>query len=214
MFVAATALLAAGSTRPAAASCAAPISITDALAHADIVVVGTVTATRSHDRIATVTVEETWKGAVGTTFEVFGGPDRDNEATSVDRTYQVGQRYLLFASEPAAHGNAAIFGGRYEDNSCSTTQIWDPALAQYRPATAVTAPASTRRHDQSGVVGQCGPRRNAVAVGRGRSRRRVLCRAARAATAPPPRDHRLSAPLPWPPRRVRLHTWPPPHQRQ
>lgn len=128
-------LVLAGSSR-ASASCMPPTDVPTAISQSDIAVVGTVTSTRSRDRIATVRVEELWKGDVGGVFEVFGGPSEDNMATSVDRVYEVGGRYLLFALEPAAHGYQAAFGGRYEDSGCSTTQAWNAELAQFRPATA------------------------------------------------------------------------------
>lgn len=147
-----TALVLAGSDL-AGASCMPPADVPTAISQSDIVVVGTVTSARSQDRVATVRVEERWKGDVGPTFEVFGGPAVDGMATSVDRTYEVGGRYLLFAREPAAHGDPATFGGRYEDSGCSTTQAWTDALAQFRPATATiigdnadgVPPASTPR---------------------------------------------------------------------
>lgn len=129
------ALALAGSDR-AGASCMPPADVPTAITQSDIVVVGTVTSARSQDRVATVHVEELWKGDVNASFEVFGGPAADGMATSVDRTYEVGGRYLLFAREPAAHGDTPTFGGRYEDSGCSTTQAWSDALAQYRPATA------------------------------------------------------------------------------
>jgi hypothetical protein len=125
-----------GGSEPAGASCAPPVGIAAGIAQADVVVVGTVASARSGNRVATVRVEEVWKGDVGESFEVFGGPAAENALTSVDRKYEVGRRYLLFAREPAAHGNPAIFGGRYEDNDCSTTQPWTDTLIQYRPATA------------------------------------------------------------------------------
>lgn len=123
-------------SEPASASCAPPVGIADGIARADVVVVGTVVSARSDNRVATVRVEEVWKGDVGETLEVFGGPAAENALTSVDRNYEVGRRYLLFAGEPAAHGYPAISGGRYEDNNCSTTQLWADSLSQYRPATA------------------------------------------------------------------------------
>ncbi|MEO7555803.1 MAG: hypothetical protein ABIV94_04265 [Acidimicrobiales bacterium] len=133
-------LVSAGS---AAASCAPPLPTRDAITQADAVVVGTVTATRSHDRVATVAVDEVWKGEVGNTLEVFGGPDPENAATSVDRTYEIGVRYLIVAFEPAAHGSPGAIGGRYEDNACSATQPWSDALKTLRPDDArVLTPAT------------------------------------------------------------------------
>jgi hypothetical protein len=124
----------------AAASCAAPVGIPDAIRRADAVVVGTVTATRSRDRIATVSIDEVWKGNIAGSVEVHGGPTGDNTMTSVDRTYEVGRRYLIFAFEPAAHDSTGSFGARYEDNSCSNTQLWNASLIRYRPSSAANPP--------------------------------------------------------------------------
>jgi hypothetical protein len=127
-----------GAPEWAAASCAGPVGIADAIKGADVVVVGTVTATRSRDRVATVAIDEVWKGTVGKTVEVHGGAAADNVMTSVDRTYTAGKRYLIFAFEPAIHGNTGSFGARYEDNNCSDTQRWSASLGRYRPTTATT----------------------------------------------------------------------------
>ena len=122
----------------ARASCVAPPPVDQAVAEGDVVMVGTVTATRSRDRIATIRVEEVWKGRVDGEVEVHGGPASENSATSVDRTWTVGGRYLVFAREPAARGDPATFGGRYEDNACSNTQPYTPALDVHRPDGATT----------------------------------------------------------------------------
>jgi hypothetical protein len=102
-----------------------------------------VTATRSHNRIATVAVDAVWKGDVANSLEVFGVPDRDDALTTVDRTYDIGARYLILAFEPAAHGSPGTFGGHYEDNACSGTQPWSDKLAEFRPATVTTVPPAT-----------------------------------------------------------------------
>ena len=128
---------------PAGASCAPPLPIAEAVTQADVVVVGTVVQTRSNDRVATVAVDEVWRGNVGSTLEVFGGPDREDMATSVDRTYRVGGRYLIVAMEPSAHGGPGTFGGRIEDTACSATQLWQDALAALRPSDARVAATTT-----------------------------------------------------------------------
>jgi hypothetical protein len=138
--------------RPAGASCMPPLGVADAIGRADIVVVGTVTSVRSADRIATVRLEERWKGQIADTFEVFGGPEKDNVATSVDRTYVVGLRYLLFVHEQAGPD-------RYKDNACSTTQRWSHGLTRYRPATATVV------HQAPSTPGTSGPRRSSLQVG-------------------------------------------------
>lgn len=132
----------------------AQLDVGDAIEQSDVVVVGTVTATRSRNRIATVKVEEVWKGDVGNTFQVAGGPANGNAATSVDRTYAVGTRYLLFAMEPGAHSSQGTFGARYEDSNCSTTQTWSESLSPFRPAraTVVTDPPPTPVSTRPGAV--------------------------------------------------------------
>lgn len=132
----ATAALLFGSAGSAAASCMPPAPVPDAMTQADVVFVGTVTSTRSRDRIATFQVLERWKGDVGRSVEVFGGPATDRSATSVDRTWAPGTTYLVFAIEPAAHGYEPTFGGRYESSTCSTTQAFTEQLAANRPPTA------------------------------------------------------------------------------
>jgi hypothetical protein len=131
---------------PVSASCAAPLSLDEALASADLVVVGTVVAARSNDRIATVAIEDIWKGDAEASIGVAGGPDSLNGATSVDRTYQVGTRYLFFIFEPAVHNSPGTFGARYEDNGCTDTRPYTAALDSLRPASAhrlVSAPSTT-----------------------------------------------------------------------
>ena len=90
------AVLAVVSPTAAHASCMPPLELAAAIEQADVVVVGTVTATTSRSRIATLDVDEVWKGDVGATFEVAGGA-RGDVASTVDRTYESGTRYLLFA---------------------------------------------------------------------------------------------------------------------
>jgi hypothetical protein len=134
-----------GSASPAAASCAPALSLADALTSSDLVVVGTVTTARSANRIASVAVEDIWRGDADAQIEVAGGPDSLSGGTSVDRTYLVGQRYLFFILEPGLHGNAGTFGARYEDNGCSDTRPYTADLEQLRPASArrISAPSTS-----------------------------------------------------------------------
>ena len=125
-----------GSASVSAASCAPPLSLTDAVASSDLVLVGTVTAGRSNNRIVTVAVEDIWKGDADAQIEVAGGPDSLTSGTSVDRTFVVGQRYLFFILEPALHGGSGTFGARYEDNGCTDTRPYTSDLDQLRPASA------------------------------------------------------------------------------
>ena len=126
MLAAATVWLVAAS--PAAASCALPPGAEDHLAMADAVFVGTVVELSNADRTAVVTVEEIWHGPpLDASVTVHGGPDDPNAATSVDRSFVSGARYLfaVYISEGTLH-----------DNSCSATQEWTEELVALRPSDA------------------------------------------------------------------------------
>jgi len=119
---------------PVAASCAglagpgSAATLRAQLADAPAVFVGTVLSTSDHDRIARVRVESVWKGSpVPALVTVSGTPEPDSAATSVDRTFRAEQRYLFAPSSP---------GSPFQDNSCSATQAYSPALAALQPATA------------------------------------------------------------------------------
>lgn len=116
----------------AAASCVQPKPLPEELNAARTVFVGTVVYTWDGDRRARVHVESIWRGAVLPAYvEVHGSPtDGAFTATSVDRTYIAGQRYLF-----------VLFGDSLplQDNSCTSTQPYTSALDSYAPPTA-TAP--------------------------------------------------------------------------
>ena len=121
-------------TGPAvAASCARPISAAGAaplqgqLDGAAVVFVGTVVGTSNSDRVARVKVETVWKGdGIPTYLTVSGTPAGGSAATSVDRTFTVGHRYLF-----------APYSGPspYQDNNCSPTQEYSGSLAALKPST-------------------------------------------------------------------------------
>jgi len=111
------------------ASCAQPVALPTAIASAPAVFVGTVTGLDRGGRVATVDVDEVWKGdGVAAVVQVAGSPDLASAATSVDRTYGVGQRYLFVPAGGA--------GDHFEDNSCTLTQPYSAALTAVRPTTA------------------------------------------------------------------------------
>ncbi len=120
------------------ASCAEPIPLQQSLDEAAAVFVGTVTGLDFQDRVATVAVDEVWKGEVGASVTVSGGGEisfleqaraEGQEAfTSVDRTYAAGERYLFVPY--------AVEQGAYMDNQCSNTQVYGSALDEFRPADA------------------------------------------------------------------------------
>jgi hypothetical protein len=110
------------------ASCAAIPQLGPAIRNAPAVFVGTVTSVDHGGRVATVHVEDVWKGRVGANVQVVGTPELNAAATSVDRIYSAGQKYLFI---PFAGG-----GDRYQDNNCTLTQPFSVGLAAYRPSAA------------------------------------------------------------------------------
>lgn len=110
----------------ASASCIPPVPGESPLDSADAVFVGTVTGIANNARWATVHVEEVWAGPdQPVEVVVRGGPD-GNTATSVDRTYIVGARYVF---------GVTIVNGELQDNACSgTTPAEAIDLEAMRPA--------------------------------------------------------------------------------
>lgn len=113
---------------PAAASCAMPEPVPGGLRDAPTVFVGTVNSADDTGRIANVIVESIWKGEVGEHVQVQGGPGDPRMATSVDRAFDVGTRYLFVPTS----GN----GQAFQDNICTLTQGWKKKLARHAPAGA------------------------------------------------------------------------------
>lgn len=103
-------------------------TIEASLLSSDLVVLGTVVSVRSGGRWATLTVDETWKGSSGGSLvEVRSGAA--GTVSVLDRTYQPGQRYLVFA---------VLAGGAWTDTNCSPTRTWTDDLTRYRPPDVVT----------------------------------------------------------------------------
>lgn len=124
---------------PAAASCLAPPEgqteeqvFQQQVAGAKVIFVGTVVRLSNGDRTAGVKVEAVWKGP-GLPAEVLvrGGPEGQNAATSVDRAFEQGKRYIFFPDND---------GPPFTDNSCSATQEFTAQLAGFRPAAAQDTP--------------------------------------------------------------------------
>lgn len=114
------------SAAPALASCVMPPPIEEAVQKAAIAFVGTVTSVANSGRRATVAVEEVWVGPdLAPIVELRGGPEA-NSATSVDRSFATGTRYLFMPY---------IANGELEDNACSSTTEFTADLARLRPAT-------------------------------------------------------------------------------
>ncbi len=73
-------------------------------------------------------VESIWRGANMLTYvRVIGTPEPGAQATSVDRTYQAGKRYLFVPTNSTSP---------FEDNTCTDTQPYTAALAAQAPINA------------------------------------------------------------------------------
>lgn len=115
------------SAAPVLGDCMMPPPVEQAVQRAEIAFVGTVTGVANSGRWATVAVEEVWVGPdLPPVISVRGGPE-GNSATSVDRSFTAGTRYLFMPF---------IAEGILQDNSCSSTSIWVPSHAEIRPANA------------------------------------------------------------------------------
>lgn len=135
------------SALPAAASCAMPEgTLQQRLDRADIAFVGTVTSTKSDGRLARVAVEEVWRGQVGPDATVMGGEVRPFSASSVDRQYETGARYLFVPAD----GDGATFA----DNACSDTVAWEADLEELRPETVTMISDDQRREGSGADTGQ------------------------------------------------------------
>lgn len=142
--LAATATL--GTPAMALADCMMPPAVEEAAKTAEIVFLGTVVETTNRNSWAHVTVEEVWRGPdLPASVIVKGGPG-GNAATSVDRTFEPGVRYLFFPyvgvepgrEEPGGEQPLPGLPGNLDaglaDNSCSSTTPWTDDMAALRPA--------------------------------------------------------------------------------
>ncbi|HSL97300.1 MAG TPA: hypothetical protein VK831_01890 [Candidatus Deferrimicrobiaceae bacterium] len=128
---------------PVRASCAAPPAIAPpSFDDVDVVLVGTVLATAEAGRWASVVVHEVWRGPDLPEELLVKGGDGGNMWTSIDRTYEVGVRYLFALT----NGD----GGALRDNACSATTEWTDDLTTLRPADART-PTGEASADVAGI---------------------------------------------------------------
>jgi hypothetical protein len=122
----------------AAASCAAGKPFAQAVTTADVVFVGTVLATTDGDRLARVRVEAVWRGFSFPTVVLVNGrytgpgapPDHPGWASSEDRHYVLGQRYLFLPLNGVSP---------FQDSPCTLTRLYTADLARDAPA-AVSTP--------------------------------------------------------------------------
>ena len=122
-------------------------SLGDRIAAAPTVFVGTVVYTSDQDRVARVKVESIWRGpGLQAYIDVHGSPvSGPFTASSVDRHYQSGTRYLFVPVNALPP---------FDDNSCSLTQPFAADLSAYAPTDArAPGPATFSDHIQN-FVGQ------------------------------------------------------------
>lgn len=106
-------------------------SLEQQIDEAEVVFVGTVVGVRDQQRTASFEVHDVWKGPeMDRQVVVQGGPGDPNTATSVDRSWHMGHRYLVIPY---------IEGGRLADSICSPTRVWEDRFAAARPADDVPA---------------------------------------------------------------------------
>jgi hypothetical protein len=122
-------------------------SLGDRIAAAPTVFVGTVVYTSDQDRVARVKVESIWRGPqLPAYLDVHGSPvSGPFVASSVDRHYQSGRRYLFVpvnANPP------------FDDNSCSLTQPYTAELTAYAPGDARAPGPATLADTFQNFVGQ------------------------------------------------------------
>jgi len=138
----------------ALADCMMPPPIEEAVKSAEIVFLGAVTSTANRDSWATVEVIEVWVGPdMPAEVLIKGGPG-GNAATSVDRTFQAGTKYLFFpfidpGTDPQPGQVIGQAGGGLADNSCTSTTEWTADLEALRPAD-VRAPLGTSSPPEAG----------------------------------------------------------------
>jgi hypothetical protein len=124
----------------ASASCAEAPTLATAIAKGQTVFVGTVTGLDDGARIATVHVDDLWKGnSVSAVVQVVGTPDLSAAATSVDRTFTAGQQYLFIPTSGSID--------RFQDNNCTLTQPYSASLSGLRPTGAPGTPKNASGFD-------------------------------------------------------------------
>ena len=139
------------------ADCMMPPPVEEAAQTAEMVFVGTVAETSNRNSWASVVVEEVWRGPDQPAAVIVKGGPEGNMATSVDRFFEVGVKYLFF---PYA-GEA----GDLADNSCTNTVQWSADLAQLRPADARQPLGATEAENGFDVASVIAPLGVAVLVG-------------------------------------------------
>jgi len=126
-------------------SCMEPPPLQAEVESAEILFTGTVVEASNDGRWATVAVDEVWRGPDQAVRVVIRGGPEPGTATSVDRSFELGVRYLFFPYVEPGTGLA--------DNSCTSTQPWVEELEKLRPDDARQPIDSTGPTDSGGPTG-------------------------------------------------------------
>jgi hypothetical protein len=122
-------LLPAVPAAPAAAACGSRPSPAEAMASAQLVFVGTVTATSDTGQTATFSVQEIWKGQnLASQVTVYGAAPVASGQPADVLTWTVGTRYLVFPS--------ATLNGNLVADACTATEVYQSAFDALRPSNA------------------------------------------------------------------------------
>lgn len=149
----------ASTTSAALADCMPPPAINEAVSTAEIVFVGTVTDVTNNNTWAQVSVEEVWRGPDQEATVIIKGGPGGQTMTSVDRTFEVGVKYIFFPYVEQGDPIPGVDMTGLKDNSCSNTQQWDASLMALRPADArapIAAPTEASGFDLGGLVAPLG----------------------------------------------------------
>jgi hypothetical protein len=138
------------------ASCAMPPALEQSMQTAEVVFIGTVTSTTNRNTWASVAVDEVWRGPDQPANVIVRGGPAGNAATSVDRAFEPGVKYIFFPYSDEA-GLA--------DNSCTNTQPWTDDMAALRPADARPPIAGSDNPSAFDLGGVLPPLAVAVVVG-------------------------------------------------
>jgi hypothetical protein len=100
----------------AMAQCGPSVPVEEYLDRAGVAFVGSVVDRSNRDRTAVMEVLEVWKGdRLPSRVTVSGGPEDVGQQTSIDRTFLLGQIYLVMPANSRSP---------FYDSLCSGTQLW------------------------------------------------------------------------------------------
>jgi hypothetical protein len=137
------------------ADCMMPPPIAEAVKSADMVFLGTVTSTANRNSWATVEIEEVWVGPDMPAEVLIKGGPAGNAATSVDRSFEAGMKYLFFPyideGGEVRPGELPELASGLADNSCTPTTQWSVDLEALRPADVRAPLGATTTTESTGI---------------------------------------------------------------